>query len=192
MENLLYVLILLFGSASYLVGLRQMLQDTYAPSVFSRVVWLLLAVISFAGVWASQGTSASVLLAGVFLLGNAAICVTSFWKGTKETGTLEFVCLGLLVLSGVVWAVFDAPLVSLCMSLFAHLVGAAPTYRRVWKNPANESAGFWSLFFVASVLSIIASLGEPLRLVIFPIYFTLFDGSMTLLSLRRTRSNATN
>lgn len=191
MESLLFILILLFGSASYLVGLRQMLRGKYAPSVFSRVVWLLLAIISSAGVWASQSTSASVLLAAVFLLGNAAICITSFWKGTKETGKLELVCLGLLIVSGVVWVLFNAPLVSLCVSLFAHLVGAAPTYKRVWKNPTNESAGFWSLFFVASVLSIVASWGEPLQLIIFPIYFALFDGSMTFLSLRGSGSMST-
>lgn len=188
METLLFGLILLFGSASYLVGLNQMLKATYAPSVFSRVVWLLLAIISFAGVLASQSTLASVLLAAVFLLGNAAICVTSFWKGTKEIGALELSCLGLLVVSGIVWIVFDAPLVSLGVSLFAHLVGGVPTYKRVWENPKNESAGFWSLFFIASILSIVASWGEPLHLVLFPIYFTLFDGSMTFLSLRKAGS----
>lgn len=191
-KNLLLVLILLFGSASYLVGLNQMLKGKYAPSVFSRVIWLLLAIISFAGVLASHSTSASVLLAAVFLLGNAAICVASFWKGTKETGKLEFICLGLLAASGIVWMVFNAPLVSLCVSLFAHLVGAVPTYKRVWENPKNESVGFWSLFFIASLLSIFASWGEPLKLVIFPIYFSLFDGSMTSLSLRKAGSKSTS
>lgn len=185
MENVLFALIVLFGSASYLVGLKQMLQGTYAPSVFSRVVWLLLAVISFAGVLASQGTVASIFLASVFLLGNAAICIMSFWKGTKESGRLEFICLGLLVVSGIIWVIFDAPLVSLCVNLFAHFVGAAPTYKRAWENPKSESASFWSLFFIASLLSIFASWGEPLQRIVFPVYFALFDGSMTFLSLRK-------
>ena len=189
MDKLLSASILLFGSGSYIVGLKEMLTGKYSPSVFSRVVWLLLAVISFAGVVVSHSTSASILLASVFLAGNTAICITSFWKGSREIGKLEYICLSILVISGVVWLVFKAPLVSLSISLFAHLVGAVPTYRRVWQKPTSESAGFWSLFFIASVLSIAASWGEPLKLIIFPIYFSLFDGSMTFLSLRKRGSS---
>lgn len=185
MQNLLYVLILLLGIASYTAGLRQMLQGKYAPSVFSRVVWLLLAAISFAGVVASEGSSASTLLAGIFLIGNTAICVASFWKGSKDFGKLELFCLLLLVASALVWILFNAPLVSLYISLLAHFVGALPTYRRVWSKPESESTLFWFFFFAASVLSIFASRGSALAAIAFPIYFTLFDGSLFMLSLRR-------
>lgn len=188
METLLFVLILLFGTASYTVGVKQMLADKYAPSVFSRIVWLLLAIISFAGVVFSHSTKASILLAGIFLLGNAAICITSFWKGSRSFGKLEYICLAILATSALIWIVFDAPLVSLAVSLLAHFVGGIPTYKRVWKDPKSESTGFWSLFFVASVLSIVASWGDPLRFIIFPIYFTLFDGSMFALSARTKHS----
>ena len=182
---ILTVLIFAFGTASYIVGIKEMLQNKYTPSTFSRVVWLLLAVISFAGVVSSGSTQASVILSAIFLAGNAAICLMSFWKGTRSVGRLEIACLAILTLSAVIWLVYDAPLVSLAVSLFAHFIGGVPTYVKVWKRPASESAGFWSLFFIASVFSFIASWGEPWHLVIFPIYFMLFDGVMTFLSLRK-------
>jgi hypothetical protein len=185
MQNILYLLILLLGGASYTVGVKQMLEGKYAPSVFSRVVWLLLAVNSFAGVVLSKGSKASVLLAGILLVGNAAICLTSFWKGTRSFGKVEWVCVALLAVSGIVWLLFRAPLVNLGISLLAHFIGAIPTYRRVWDKPSSESTAFWSLFFAASVLSIFASRGQGLSTVVFPIYFTLFDGSMFALSIRR-------
>lgn len=188
MDTFFFTLILLFGSASYAVGLRDIFTNKYAPSVFSRTVWLLLAVMSTASVIVSKSTTASVVLASIFLLGNAAICIASLFKGTRTFAKLEYVCLTILLTSGCVWLVFDTPLVSLVISLFAHFIGAIPTYRRVWEKPATESSGFWSLFFIASVLSICASWGEPLRLVMFPIYFALFDGSMTALSFRKLRS----
>ncbi len=190
MEKTLYILIVLFGCASYLVGLKEMLNGKYAPSVFSRVVWLLLAVISFAGVVVSNSTKPSMLLAGIFLLGNATICLTSFWKGTRDIGKLEYICLAILVISGLVWITFKAPLVSVAISLFAHFVGAVPTYKRVWEKPSSESTGFWSLFFIASILSVMASGSQPAKLIIFPIYFMFFDGSMTLLSLRHRGSSS--
>lgn len=184
-ENILYLLILILGICSYAVGLKQMLKGTYAPSVFSRVVWLLLAINSFAGVIVSNSTTASILLAGIFLVGNAAICLVSFWKGSKDFGKLEIFCLVLLLISGLVWVFFDAPLVNLGISLFAHFLGALPTYKRVWVNPESESTLFWFYFFAASALSIFASSGHSFELIIFPIYFTFFDGSLFLLSLRK-------
>jgi hypothetical protein len=183
----LELLVLAFGSASYVVGARDVLVRGYAPSVFSRVVWLLLAGISSAGVVASGSGSGAVLLAGVFLVGNAVMCLLSLWKGTREVGRLEHVCLAILAVSVLVWLVFDAPVVSLVLSLLAHLVGGVPTYRRAWRRPASESAGFWSLFFVASVFSLLATLGEPAQSLVFPLYFVLFDGGMTALALRRQR-----
>lgn len=189
MQTALYILILALGSASYAVGVRQMLQGKYAPSVFSRVVWLLLAVNSFAGVVLSRGSKASVLLALILLIGNAAICLTSFWKGTRSFGKLEWFCLALLTISGMVWLFFHVPLINLGLSLLAHFIGAAPTYKRVWRNPASESTAFWSLFFGASVLSIFASSGHALSAVVFPIYFTLFDGSMFFLSARSLKKH---
>lgn len=178
MENILFILIGIFGSASYAAGTYQMLRGHYKPSIFSRVVWVLLAINSFVAVLLSNSSKASVFLAGILLSGNFLICLLSFWKGSREFGRLEYVCLGLLALSGVIWIIFDAPLLNLGLGLFGHLVGAAPTYKKVWRDPESESAGFWSLFFIASVLSIAASYGQSWQFIIFPIYYALFDGSM--------------
>lgn len=161
-----------------------MLCGKYSPSVFSRVIWLLLAVNNFAGVVLSKASKASILLAGILFVGNLAICITSFWKGTRSFGSLELSCLGLLIMSGVVWLLFHAPIVNLGIGLFSHLIGALPTYKSVWRRPSGESTAFWSLFFAASALSIVASMGHALSTILFPIYFTLFDGSMFVLSLR--------
>lgn len=188
MDTVLYILIILFGSASYIVGMWQVVRGSYRPNVFSRVVWLLLAVNSYAGVVLSKGSAASILLATVFLLGNLGICILSFWKGTYKMGTLEYICLALLVISGLVWMVYSAPLINLVIGLLAHLIGALPTYKKVWDDASSENTSFWSLFFIASLLSIFASAGDSIREIIFPIYFTLFDGSMTVLSMRKLKT----
>ena len=180
-----YFLIATLGLSSYFVGVRQMLKNKYSPSTFSRVIWVLLAINSFAGVFLSGGTKPSILLAGILLLGNIAICFVSFWKGTRKMGKLEYFSLILLLISVLIWIFFKTPLVNLLISLFAHFVGGLPTYKKVWLKPQSESLGFWSLFFLASLLSVFASDVTSLSSIIFPIYFTLFDGSMFLLALRR-------
>jgi len=187
MHTTLFVLITVFGSSSYIAGITQILRNKYKPNVFSRVVWLLLAVNSYAAVTFSHSSSSSKLLALIFLIGNALICLLSFWKGAYSLGRLEYICLILLAISGLIWILFDVPLVNLGIGLIAHFVGALPTYKRVWRNGSSESAAFWSLFCIASLLSIFAANTLSIKEVLFPIYFTLFDGSMTVLSLRKSR-----
>lgn len=185
MQLFLYILIIILGAASYIVGCAEMLRGKYSPSVFSRVVWVLLSINSFAGVYFSHSSFSSLILSLIFLLGNVAICVISFWKGTKDFGFIEYVCVGLLLVSGVVWFCFSAPLLNLGISLAAHFIGGIPTYKKVWSNPQSESVGFWSLFFFASLLSVFAADTTEVTKILFPAYFTLFDGSMFALSMRK-------
>ena len=187
MRLFLYVIIFILGSASYVVGIREMFLGKYRPSTFSRVVWALIAVNNFAGVVLSHAGASAVVLGGIFLAGNIAICLVSFWKGTRTVGRLELLCLTLLLLSGLVWVFYRAPLVNLGISLFAHFIGGLPTYKRIWRHPKSESAGFWGFFFFASLLSVFATETLSFATLVFPVYFALFDGSMFFLSLRKER-----
>ena len=184
LQAILYLVIVLFGSASYIVGLQRMLANQYSPSIFSRVVWLLLAINSFAGVILSHGSGTSILLAVISLLGNIAICIVSFWKGSKEVGQLEYICVALLIVSALVWIFFKAPLMNLVLSLCGHFVGACPTYKKAFNYPKSEDLTFWLLFFIASFLSIFACDFVSYSEIILPLYYALFDGSMVLLILR--------
>jgi hypothetical protein len=183
--ELIYALIVLFGLSSYIVGAWQMIRNQYSPSTFSRVVWVLLAINSFAAVCLSHSSHASILLGAVALAGNVLICTLSFSKGTKTIGKMEYICIALLILSVLIWIFFNAPLVNLSISLFAHFVGAAPTYKKVWLNPNDESLTFWMLFFIASVLSIFISDFSSIKSILLPLYCALFDGSIMVLALRR-------
>lgn len=184
MTNFLYLVIAILGISSYVVGIRAMIRGVYSPSTFSRLVWVLISVNSFAGVIISKGSTSSIVLVSVFLIGNMSIGLVSVWKGTNHIGKLEYICMGLLVVSAFVWFFLYLPILNLFIGLIAHFIGGMPTYKKVWTDPSSESSGFWSLFFFASALSIVAASGEPFRAIIFPLYFTLYDGSIWLLSLR--------
>lgn len=168
-----------------MAGVVQILRNRYKPNVFSRIVWLLLAINSYAAILISRSSASSRLLSLIFLFGNLTICLLSFWKGTYTFGRLEFVCLVLLGLSGILWLTFDVPLINLGIGLLAHFIGALPTYKRAWRDGSSESAAFWSLFCIASVFSIFDAGTSSIKDILFPIYFTLFDGSMTILALRK-------
>lgn len=184
LHTFIYIIIALLGISSYAAGAWKMLRNKYSPSVFSRIVWVLLAINSFVAVVLS-GSSASILLGAILLLGNIAICIISFSKGTKGMGNLEYICLVLLAISVLIWIFFRAPVVNLVISLAAHFIGAAPTYKKVWLDPKSEDVTFWFLFFLASALSIFVSDYSSLTTILLPIYFAAFDGSILLLAMRR-------
>ncbi len=185
MTLFLYSLITLLGISSYALGILKMLQNKYKPSLFSRVIWVLLSINSFAGVLLSHSSTSSILLGGILLFGNMGMCLISIFKGTRAVGQLEYICLILLCISGLVWVISDLPLVNLVISLLAHFIGAVPTYKKVWNHPESEDITFWLLFFLASILSIAVSAASSIETIILPIYFTLFDGSILLLALQK-------
>jgi hypothetical protein len=185
MHTVLYVLILLLGIATYASAVYQMLKRTYSPSFFSRGVWFLLGINSFAGVLLGGGSHASVLLAATLFAGNAAVFAVSYSKGSREFHMAEKVSLALLVISGLSWIVLQAPYIGLIISLIAHFIGGIPTIWRVAKRPHSEQAYHWYFFCAASVLTLVASDKSSLKAVLFPLYFALFDGLIITLVNRK-------
>lgn len=181
-EQTVNIIVLVLGLTAYATAVIQMLQGVYSPSFFSRGVWFLLGIISFAGVFLGGGSSASVVLAATLLLGNTAVFAVSYKKGSREFGNVEKISLLLLVAAVGVWAVFDSPYLGLVISLVAHFIGGVPTIWRVFKRPESEQAYHWYFFFVGCIISIVASEDKALTAILFPLYFAVFDGLVIALA----------
>lgn len=171
--------------ASYFMGAKAIYQRRYAPSIYSRVIWFFLAVNAFASVIALQNNPSVVLLAGLGLLGNLTILLLSLKHSKKVFGFTELIATLLLILSLGVWLITRLPLLNLTISLIAFFIGAIPTYKKVIKNPKDEDLLFWLFFALASLLTFIITDKTNLSNYLYPLYFAIFDGVMTLLCLRR-------
>jgi hypothetical protein len=185
MNHPAYGLILLLGVATYVSAVIQMLLKQYRPSFFSRGVWFLLGINSFAGVLLGGGSRSSVLLAGTLFAGNAAVFAASYKYGSREFHDAEKLSLVLLIISGLVWTLLKAPYIGLIISLAAHFIGGIPTIWRVYKRPHSEQALHWYFFWTASVITIIASSPKTPRTILFPVYFAFFDGLIIILANRK-------
>lgn len=184
MQTVLLSLVFILGIVAYISAVWQMFAGQYKPSFFSRGVWFLLGINSFAGVFLGDGSKASVLLAAALLIGNTAVFAVSYAKGSRVFGAAEKISLGLLAVSGLLWAILDEPFLGLIISLVAHFIGGIPTIWRTIKKASSERAYHWYFFFVASVVGVIISPDRSLTAVLFPLYFALFDGLIIILSHR--------
>lgn len=185
MDNSIYSVIILLGIATYGSAVWQMLKGQYSPSFFSRGVWFLLGINSFAGVLLGDGSKPAVALASTLFAGNAIVFGVSYKKGSRDFHAVEKLSLVILVISVFVWAIFDQPYLSLIMSLFAHFIGGVPTIWRVAKKPKSEQAYHWYFFFAACVITILASSDKLITAILFPVYFALFDGLIIFLANRK-------
>lgn len=184
-QQALFIAIAVLGVATYSSAVYQMLYGKYSPSFFSRGVWLLLGINSFIGVLYGDGSRASTILAATLLLGNAAVFFVSYKKGSRDFGRIEKLSLSLLIIAILIWLIFQAPFVTLVISLLAHFIGGIPTIWRVIKKPESEQALHWYFFFAACILSIIASPNKTATVILFPVYFALFDGLIIALANRK-------
>jgi hypothetical protein len=66
----------------------------------------------------------------------------------------------------------------------AHFIGGIPTIKNVIKTPENESFYFWFFFFLASCLALAVADKSDIKNYLYPLYFVIFDGSMTALIVR--------
>ncbi len=184
-QKLLYVLIILFVTIGYASSVLQMIWNKYTPSFFSRGIWFLLTINNFASVLLGDGSKSSVILAGTFFIGSAALFVVSYWKGSREFKFAEKMSLFLLIISGLMWVLLDAPFIGLVIGLIAHFIGGIPTIWRVIKRPSSEQAYHWYFSFTACLLTILASEEKHVTTILFPAYFALFDGLIIFLVNRR-------
>ena len=181
----MFVLIGLFVVASYYFGIKAIFQSRYYPSIYSRIIWLLLSVNAFASVVALKNSFSVTLLAGLGLVGSSIILVLSVKKSKKTFGLTEFISTILLLVSLGVWLFTKLPLLNLSIGLIAHFIGGIPTYKKVIKDPTEEDTLFWLFFAFASVFSFLGADKSHLSGYLYPLYLVIFETGMTLLCLRR-------
>ena len=179
------MLILLFTIASYFFGAKAIVENRYRPNVFSRVIWLLVALNGLASVILLRNSTSVILFAVLGFLGSFLIFILSFRKSKALFGPIEIFSTILLLLSLVLWFVARIPFLNLMVGLVITFIGGIPTYVKVLKDPYDEDIPFWLFFTLASFVTLYESNRSTLSGYLFPLYFLITNACMTLLCLRR-------
>ncbi|MEI6498532.1 MAG: hypothetical protein WCO23_01070 [bacterium] len=179
------ILIIILAVASYSFGLKAVLDSSYKPSIYSRLIWALISINSFVGVVALHNHTGILALAGVQLLGSMAMLLASLKYSVRTFGKTEWACTFLLIVSLVVWLVFKSPIINVLISLVAHFIGGVPTIFSGWKKPKSENFLFWFFFSVASILALVNADKSDFRGFVYALYFLIFDSIITLISARQ-------
>lgn len=181
MDYLIILLVLL----TYIFGARSILNGSYKPNIYSRAIWLILVINNFISVLMLRNSFTVLLLAGLTLIGNLLIFLLSLKNSEARFGKVELITTLLILVSLILWFLTNLPLLNLSIGIITHFIGGIPTYKSVIKSPDSEDLFFWVFFFFASILTIFQTGLFSILEYLYPLYFALLNGVMSLLCLRR-------
>ncbi len=182
---MLLITIAVLTFLSFYNGIRAVYTGFYKPNVYSRIIWSLLAINAFVGLLKLDNYSGILLLSGLQVAGGLWILAGSLKYSVFEFGVTEKIASILLVCSGVLWVVADAPAINVAISLIAHFIGGIPTMVRVAKKPTSEYTAFWTYFAIGSLIAFLFADKSDFKNYMFALYFVVYNSSIIYLSLRK-------
>ena len=159
------------------------------PNRATWIIWSVVSALLFASYDASVGGAARwVPLSDA--IGTAVIAVLSFRHGEGGLGRFDRACLGLAGVSAVGWGLSGSAEVALGMNVFVAVLGALPTVRKAYLDPASESLLTWCIFLSGNALNLVAIEAWSLKSATYPLYAALVAALVVALLLAPARCRA--
>jgi hypothetical protein len=158
---------------AYVPYLATIHAGTTKPHFFSWLIWSITTSIVFFAQLSAEGG------AGAWPTGvSAALTVYVAWlawiRRTDISITRVDWCFLWASLAAIpAWLFTAAPLWSVVILTLVDVLGFGPTLRKSYRHPEEESLGFYFLFIVRSLLSVVALESLSLTTVLFPLAMAL-------------------
>jgi len=185
------IIAVIVAFASYVPYFRNMFAGRTKPHAFSWLVWGILNAIAFAGQTHDKGGAGSWsvgLTAAVMFF----IFAVSLRLGEKDIRPFDWFCLVTALLSLIPWLLTNDPLISVIIITVIDALGFAPTVRKAYQKPRQETV----TTFVMSVIKyglVVTALQKytPVTL-LFPVAVGIMNALFVLMLLvRRAQLKAT-
>ena len=137
-SQLLLFLTVASNAIGYTIYLYYIFKNKIKPHALTFLVWSLIIGINFlAQLFSGLGISSLILatnLAGCFI-----IFITCLFKGYTSYDKIDWICLFLGILAIVLWLATKTPLYSVIFSCLIDLFAFAPSFRKSFYKPNEDS-----------------------------------------------------
>lgn len=191
MKTLLGVTATLLALYSYIPYFRDIFAGKTKPHAFSWLVWFLLTAIAFiaqikdnaqAGAWVTGFTAVVALM----------IFIAAITRGEKNITKSDWLCLIGSFLAMGLWAITDSPLTAVVLITLIDALGFAPTFRKAFHKPQEETMVTFLLSAVKFVIAIAALSNYSAVTVLYPASLVLMNGLfVAMLIIRRKQLGIT-
>jgi hypothetical protein len=181
------VLSLIPAAIAYTLYFKGMLSGKIKPHAFSWLIWGLLAGNGFiAQVSADAGIGA--WATGVTSIACLTIFGIAIFRGDTKVLRLDWTLLALALVSfGLLFLIEDKTL-SLCVTLFATLLGFSMTWRKAWRLPHEEAALAFGLNAIKFLPAIFALQTYSFLTVAYPLVAGTANALVVIIVLLRSRN----
>ena len=180
------VIAILVALVSYGLYIRSILRGETKPHIFT---WLILGSID-AVVFAAQlvgGAGVGAYPLGVSILIASTVAVLSIKNGEKHITKMDVFFFTAALVSIGAWVVTKDPLSAVLILTVVNILGTAPTFRKSYVNPHEESLTAWAGDIVRFLLALIGLEVFSLTTALFPICIILTNAVLVGMILARRR-----
>ncbi len=151
-----------------------------------RVTWCIWTVVGFllASSYYASGARPTIWVAVSYFVGPLLIAFLSFKYGEGGWNGLDRICLAGAALSVFLWWISRSPELALVFNVLIDLMGALPTLRKAYLEPAGEDGTAWILFVTANALNLMAVDHWRFSIVLYPAYMFGISGVIAFLIFR--------
>lgn len=162
------------------------------PHAFSWLVWGLLMVIGFAG-QVSDGAGPGAWVIGFSACACLTIFVLALRHGEKNITRSDWWCLWISLTAIPLWMLTSTPLWSMLLITIIDFVGFAPTFRKSYHKPFEETVVVYTLGAIKHSMGIAALERFSLITLLYPLSLVLTNaGLAAMIMFRRSAMMAEN
>ncbi|HSA58639.1 MAG TPA: hypothetical protein VLJ37_03035 [bacterium] len=180
------------GALSFLAFVPYVLSTLRGRNRPNRATWIIWSAVgvSLLASYAAAGARETVWVAAANLLAFLAVLALSFKYGEGGWTFFDGACLLGAAFGLALWWWFDSPLPTLFSGLFIDLVGALPTVKKAWNDPASEDLLAWILFCAANAVNLLAIRTWNVAVASYPLYMVFITLVLVAILLLRRDSRS--
>ncbi len=152
----------------------------------NRATWWIWTVVGFllGSSYYASGAQHTIWVPVSYVVGPLVTALLSLRYGEGGWTRFDRYCVAGAGLSLVLWWIFQTPMIALLINLSIDFLGALPTIRKSYLEPAGEDRVAWALFWAGNIANLFAVERWTFAIAVYPVYMFLASGAIALLVLR--------
>lgn len=183
-KNILAVIAVFIGVVSYIPYLRDIYLNKTNPHAFSWGMWGLLTGIAFAA-QLSEGAGAGAWVTGFTAAACFFIALIALIKGSRTFPKIDWLFLASSLVALFLWWLSNNPLLAVILITITDAASFAPTFRKTWKLPNQETASTYALSAIKFILAIAALDSFVVVNWLYPASLVLMNGAFVIMLFAR-------
>lgn len=172
------------GVIGYIPYYRDIFRGTTKPHPFTWIGFGLLNAITFVAQVVTGGGPGAWVTA-ITTIATFGIATLAFRQGEKNITAFDWVCFGGALIGIVLWKLTSDPLGAILIVTIADLLAFAPTFRKAYLRPQEETATLYAMSVLKYGISLFALATFDLTTAFFPVAIAVANAAIVLLLLFR-------